>query len=274
MNLGLLFFDEADEFVVLLDGFERLDVDGLAGGTGAVDDAGDAALELAADGDDEAVAADGDEVFLGGAVAGKLAQCGAKGFFDDALLALLLAADAAEFGRGIVGQRAVGLNRALDGFGERLERRAGERDGELREAGELAGKARGRLSQQCLPGSDVVGEAGDGLEFGGFEGCAGDLRLGGELRGVEQAAERDGYLLGEEQADLAGELMLAGDPWLVGRGPEREDGLAADGRGGIAGRGRRAAAPIRGRRSRRFRRETGWDRAEACTAFSLPGLVK
>ena len=39
MDLGLLFFDEADEFVVLLDGFEGLDVDGLAGRTGAVDDA-------------------------------------------------------------------------------------------------------------------------------------------------------------------------------------------------------------------------------------------
>jgi hypothetical protein len=47
MNLGLLFFDEADQLVVLLDGFERLDVDRLAGRAGAVDDAGDAALELA-----------------------------------------------------------------------------------------------------------------------------------------------------------------------------------------------------------------------------------
>ena len=64
VNFGLLFFDEADQFVVLLDGFERLNVDGLTGGTGAVDDAGDAALEFAADGNDEAVAADGDEVFL------------------------------------------------------------------------------------------------------------------------------------------------------------------------------------------------------------------
>ena len=30
MNFGLLFFNEADQFVVLLDGFEWLDVDGLA----------------------------------------------------------------------------------------------------------------------------------------------------------------------------------------------------------------------------------------------------
>ncbi len=98
VDLGLLFFEQADQLVVLLDGFERLDVDGLAGGAGAVDDAGDAALELAADGNDEAIAANGDEVFLRGAFDGELAQGGAQGFFDGALLALLLAADAVELG--------------------------------------------------------------------------------------------------------------------------------------------------------------------------------
>ena len=79
--------------------------------------AGDAALELRADGNDEAVAADGDEVFLGCAFLGELAEGGAEAFFDDALLALLLAADAAQFGRSVVGQRAVGLDGALDGLG-------------------------------------------------------------------------------------------------------------------------------------------------------------
>ena len=120
VDFSLFFFEEANEFVILLDGFEGLDVDGLSGRTGAVHDAGDAALEFAADGDDEAVTADGDEVFLRGAFAGELAQCGAEGFFDGALLAFLLAADAVELGRGVVGQGAVGLDFALDGFGERL----------------------------------------------------------------------------------------------------------------------------------------------------------
>ena len=67
VNLGLLFFDEADQLVVLLDGFKRLDVDRLTRRAGAVDHAADAALELAADGNDKAVAANGDEVFLRGA---------------------------------------------------------------------------------------------------------------------------------------------------------------------------------------------------------------
>jgi hypothetical protein len=81
-----------------------------------VDYTADTALELAANGDDEAVAADGDQFFLRGPVAGELAEGGAEGFLDDALLALLIAADAVEFGRGVVGEGAVGLDGALDGF--------------------------------------------------------------------------------------------------------------------------------------------------------------
>ncbi len=104
VNFGLLFFDEAHQLVVLLDGFKRLDVDRLSGRAGAVDDAADAPLELAADGNDEAVAANGDEVFLRGALGGEFAQGGAEALFDDALLALLLAADAGQLGRGVVGQ--------------------------------------------------------------------------------------------------------------------------------------------------------------------------
>jgi hypothetical protein len=82
-----------------------------------VDYAGDAALELGADGNDEAVAADGDEVLLGCAIAGKLAQGGSERLFNLALLALLLATDAVEFRRRVVGEGAVGLDGALDGFG-------------------------------------------------------------------------------------------------------------------------------------------------------------
>ena len=145
MDFGLFVFEEADEFVVLLDGFEGLDVYGLAGGAGAVNDAADTALEFAADGDDEAVAANGDEVFLRGAFGGELAERGAKGFFDWALLALLITANAVELGRGVVGEGAIGLDFAFDGFGqppqrrrpvvgdlgERAKRRAGERSGKF-----------------------------------------------------------------------------------------------------------------------------------------------
>ncbi len=70
MNLRLFFLDEAHQLVVLLDGLQRLDVDGLARRACAVDHAGNLPLQLRANGNDEAVAADGDEVFLGRAIRG------------------------------------------------------------------------------------------------------------------------------------------------------------------------------------------------------------
>src|ERR1700689_3110923 len=74
MNLGELFVEQADEFVVLLDSFEGLDVDGLAAGAGAVNYALDAPFLLDLDGDDEAFAADGYEFVLPGAAFGEAGE--------------------------------------------------------------------------------------------------------------------------------------------------------------------------------------------------------
>ena len=60
--------------------------------------AGDAALVLGLDGDDEALAADGDEFLLGGAAFRQPAHLGAQRFLDDALLFFNLAAQARQFG--------------------------------------------------------------------------------------------------------------------------------------------------------------------------------
>ena len=54
--------------------------------------------------------------------------------------------------------------------------------------------------QQRLPGGDVVGQAGYGLELAGFEGRTWNFRFVGKLGGVEEAAERDGNLF-LKQAD-------------------------------------------------------------------------
>lgn len=86
-----------------------------------------------------------------------------------------------------------------------------------------------------MPGGYVVGEAGDGLEFDGFEGCAGNLRFGGVLRWVEKAAEGDGDLFAEDEAEFAGKLVLVGDPGLVCGGFEVEDDVAAYGGRGETG---------------------------------------
>jgi hypothetical protein len=78
VNLGLFFFEKPHQFIVLLDGLERLHVDRLAGRTCPVHDAGDAPLQFRANGNDEALAANGDQVFLSRAFRGELAKSGAE----------------------------------------------------------------------------------------------------------------------------------------------------------------------------------------------------
>ena len=144
------------------------------------------------------------------------------------MLALLIAADAAEFGRGVVGEGAVGLNFALDSFGERAQGLC-EIGGEFGETGQFADEARGRRLQEGLPRGDVVGEARDGLQFGSFKGGVWDAGFGGELCGIEEAAERDGNLLLQHKADFTVEGMLGANPLFIGRGMNGEEGVAADG---------------------------------------------
>ena len=139
--------------------------------------------------------------------------------------------------------------------------------------GSLPTSARRRRLQQRLPRGDVVGQPRDGLQFGGFQRRAGNLRLGRELRGIEEAAQRNGDLLVEQQADFAGELMLARDPVLVGRRLKREDRLAADGRSGKSGNEREQRLPLEGGEVGVSRPATEWDRAAACPATILPGVV-
>ena len=79
-----------------------------------MNDARDTPFQLHADRNHEAVAANGDEVFLGCAVTGKFTQGSPEGFFYLPLLVLLLTADAVQFWRRVVGQCAVGLYGALD----------------------------------------------------------------------------------------------------------------------------------------------------------------
>ena len=107
MDLGLLFIEEAHQFVVLFDGFKRLDEHGLAAGRRAVSHALHAAALLDLDRNDEAVSADGDQFVLHGAVVGEAAQIRLERSLDSAALALDVAADAGQLGRGVVVKRAV-----------------------------------------------------------------------------------------------------------------------------------------------------------------------
>ena len=85
--------------------------------------------------------------------------------------------------------------------------------------------------QQRLPGGHVVGQAGDGLQLIGFQGRAVNLRLGRLLRGIEETADGDGSLFFEQQAKLAGKLMLACNPFFIGGGLEVKNSLPSHRRG-------------------------------------------
>src|SRR3954468_1953336 len=64
MDLAHLLFGEANEFVVEIDGFERLDEQRMPAGARAVDHAVELAPLSCDDGHDEALIADRDELFL------------------------------------------------------------------------------------------------------------------------------------------------------------------------------------------------------------------
>src|SRR5260370_27864024 len=108
MNLRLFFIQQADEFVVLLDGFEWLDKDGLSAGTDAVHDALHTALLLDFHRDHKTLAADGDQFVLQGAAFGEFPQVAAQRFLDLTLLLLDLTANAAVLGRSTIVERAAG----------------------------------------------------------------------------------------------------------------------------------------------------------------------
>ncbi len=205
--------------------------------------AGDAPLQLRAHGNHKAVAANGDQLILRCALRGELAQRGAQAFFNQPLLALLIAADAAQLGRSVVGQRAVGLNRALDRLGQRTQA-GGECRRQARKPHQLAHQPRRGRLQQRLPGGHVVGQPRHGLQFVRLQRCAGNLRLGGVLRGVEESAYRNGSLLSQQQTQLFGELMLASNPDFVGRGLQVENRLPAHRRSGKAGHQRQQRLPL------------------------------
>ncbi len=123
--------------------------------------------------------------------------------------------------------------------------------------------------KQRLPGGDVVRQAGNGLQFGGFKGGAGDLRLCGELRGVEEAAKWDGNLLAQQEAHLAGELVLTGDPRFVGGRMQREDRSSAYRRCGKTRDKGKQRLPLESGGVSVLRPGTEWDRAGACPATIL-----
>ncbi len=225
MDFGEFFVEEADEFVVLLDGFEGFDVDGLAARAGAVNYALDAAFLLDFDGDDEAFAADGDEFVLDGAAFGETAQISTQGILDGAALSLDFAADADELGGCVIVECAVGLNLVAEEAQEFVE--VGDLGGEGVNGAPLALHAGGRMQGDLAPFRGAVDDEYDVANLGGFENSSGDAGFRDELGGGEQAGKFEASADATEFADFAGELVLRFDPGAVGGGGESGDASLA-----------------------------------------------
>src|SRR5947209_17593480 len=110
MNFRLLFVEEADQLVVLLDGLQRLEEDCLTAGAGAVDDTLHSPFLLGLNRNDKPFTADGYDFVLSSAAFGEMAQVAAERVLDRTALFLDITADAGQLRRRGVFGSAVGLN--------------------------------------------------------------------------------------------------------------------------------------------------------------------
>ena len=210
---------------------------------------GTLAFELSFDGDDEAVAANGDEVVLGAAAFAEAAQGLAKALFDGAVLALHGAANAAEFGGGVVVEAAVGFD-----LPAQIDVGAGR--GRDRGVVMKVRRCRAIRSACCWGRVDEVAPCGDAFDdgeevadLGGFQGGAVDAGLIEEDGGVEEAVELEAAAAGEHGAQFGGALLLLVDPGEIGAGFECKDPCAAQRGDGAAGDVVAEAGPFQGRRA-------------------------
>ena len=217
MDFAEFFIGEADKVVVEFDGFEGFDEEGLSRPAGGMDDARGFLFGGGDDGDDEAVVADGDELFLEEAVVAVEFKEAVEGFVDGAFLAFEVAADAGEGDGGVVVEGAVGEDFAGDGAEGGAEVAAAGRG---RRAGVLGGEGGEGLT-------DIGGafeEGGDGGDFEGVEDGAFDAESGGGGFGIGEVVEAEGGAGGEAAAGGEG----------LGLGEEGE-GFGGFGVGGFEG---------------------------------------
>ena len=233
MDLALFFIQQAHQFVILLDGFERLDKHGLSAGTGAVHHALHAAFLLDFYRDDEALAADGDQFVLHRAAFGEFPQVAAQRFLDLALLLLDLAANAAQFGRRAIVERAVGQNLVAERAQE-----AGEvldAGGKRGHGGPLGAHRGGRLAHDFAPLGSAVGDQHNVADLSGLKSGSADARLLDQLSDFGQAGEFETSADAAILADFGRELLLRLNPGAIERRQKFRDAALAQRRRGVAG---------------------------------------
>jgi hypothetical protein len=223
----LFFVEEANEFIVLLDGLEGFNEDGLARGGRTVDDSGHLTLELGLDWDDKTIAADGNEVVLSAPAFSQATERLAETLFDRAMLAFHGAADAAEFGRCVVVEAAIGFNLATQEAEERGQIVVEERGRELGDTGPVVAVTVGRRGDEVAPCGDAFDDGEKVAYLVRFKGGTVDASFVEEWGGIEEATELEAATAGKHGAQLGGALLLLVDPPGVGAGFKRKHPGAA-----------------------------------------------
>jgi hypothetical protein len=210
-----------------------------------VDDAGDFAFELGFDGDDKAIAANGDEVILSAAAFRERAERFAEALFNGAMLAFHCAANAAKFVRGVVVERAIGFDFAAEKAQEGGEIVMQEWRGEFGDARPVVSGGAGGWIQEIAPGGYLFDYVEKMEDFEGFQSRAFNASFFEEAGGVEETCEAKAAAAGEHSADLGGPLLLLINPGEFGGGFEGENPGSAERGGGAGGNVVAEARPLK-----------------------------
>ena len=151
------------------------------------------------------------------------------------MLALHGSADAAEFGRCVVVEGAIGLDLAAQHAEKRCEVVMEQRSGEIGDAGPIVACAAGRWVDEIAPCRDALDYVEEVANLRAFESRAVDASLIEERGGIEEAVELKAAAAGEHSTHLGGALLLLFDPRLIGGGLKCKNPGASERREGAAG---------------------------------------
>src|SRR5438270_2039432 len=221
MNLLEFLFEQANQFVVLFDGFERFDEDGLSAGTRAMDYALYAAFLLDLNGDHETFAADGNELVSHRTAFRQATQVTTQRFLDGAALLFDLAADVREFVGRFVFQGAVRLNLIAEEPEE-----VGEIEDPFREFAHappfgVHGSRRVLCDFAPLSGAIHCGHYVENISR--FEHGARDTRFFHKSLDLHETGKVEASADTTEFADFRRKLLLCFDRGAIGRGDKSGD---------------------------------------------------
>src|SRR5204863_9119531 len=168
VNLGLLFIEEPNQLVVLLDGVKRFNKYSLSGRRRTVNDAGYSPFELSFDLNDESFAADSDEIILGAAAFAQAAEGFAQALLDRMVVAFDRSANAAAFGRRFIVQASVRFDLAAQKTQERSEVVVKKGPGQVHDTGPVIAGGVSRRVDDAAPRSDAFDDCEQIPDLSGF----------------------------------------------------------------------------------------------------------